>query len=186
MKLDVNFYKVRGIVNREDLSLYYEMRDLKNRVIREVEREENKKLGGLKGKEGLKLANKIVSRINSRLTRPERKFLAKKKNLIDNAILIGYFRKHFDLNTYILENFVDLGDYPDGDFNRKYIVLKKDMLEELLNFSRSKIGEIELANRGHLDGRSNLDDWIETVEFLERVLKEVDFSKESVLYDSWR
>lgn len=186
MRLDINFYKVKGRVTREDLKIYYSLRDLRDRVKNQVEGEEGRYLVDLKGEEALGLVNKIISRINSKITSEERKFLVHKKILIDNAIIVGYFRRHIELNSYIEENFVHLEDFNDGNFNRKYLVLTREDLEDILEFSKGKLLEIKEGKFREGETRvSSLDDWIETIEFLEKILLEVDFEAESILYDCW-
>lgn len=185
MRLDMNFYKVKGIITREDIICYYGLKELRNNAQKEVESEEEKFVVDLDAAEALKLVNKIVSRINSQIGKEERKFLVNKKMLIDNAMMVGYFRKHSDLNRYIEDNFVHMEDYPGSEFNHRYVLLTKENLEDILQTARREVrepGGVEKAT-GPFAGETNLDDWKETIILMEKILIETDFEVESIIYD---
>lgn len=149
------------------------------------------KLTDFKTKEELikfykKNEKRVYLNIKSKLEKIEKEYEKLSKKYKDAKIEeIAYWRKHADLNEYLTQlaeqrNVID----KEGYFNGQYLVLSKEDIEKLLELIKLYLkGEYEFKKGvGFFWGETRKDDWIYTKEVLEKVLKETNFEKESILY----
>lgn len=102
---------------------------------------------------------------------------------------LGYFRKHSDLHGYFEELYFELTpeDYRAEVFNCEYLVLDREMINDILDKAKQQLkGEKSFKEaRGFFWGESDYESWEETIDVFTRILNQVDFEKETVLYSSW-
>lgn len=98
---------------------------------------------------------------------------------------LGYFRKHSDLHGYFENLYTKRGG--TEEFNCVKIILTEEDIENVIKIATDELnGEhaVEQAS-GFFWGSSTIEDWKETKETFEKILKETDFENETVYYDSW-
>ena len=92
-----------------------------------------------------------------------------KHNGEDNIELM-YWRKCYTIH----EEFLSYADNPNEDLNCKEIVLSKEDLLEILEWTKENMKQ-----------QTYSEDYGELAELLEKILKETDFDNEEIYYWSW-
>lgn len=102
---------------------------------------------------------------------------------------LGYWRKHSDLHGYFQKLYYDLtpAEYQAESFNCEYLVLDREMIHDIIEKAKQQLDGHKVFEeaRGFFWGESQPEDWEDTIELFERVLNQVDFENETVLYSSW-
>ena len=102
---------------------------------------------------------------------------------------LGYWRKHSDLHGYFQEKYYELtpAEYQVESFNCEYLVLDREMIYEIIDKAKQQLANQSAFEeaRGFFWGSSEPEDWKDTIDIFERVLNQVDFENETVLYSSW-
>lgn len=97
---------------------------------------------------------------------------------------VGYFRKHSDLHGYFGNLYRERGG--EEEFNCVPLVLSKEDCEDVLQLAKNVLnGEEAEHHSGFFWGSSTEDDWKETVDVFSSILKETDFEKFDIVYNSW-
>ncbi len=102
---------------------------------------------------------------------------------------LGYWRKHSDLHGYFQKLYYDLTpvEYQAESFNCEYLVLDREMIYDIIDKAKQQLAGQDAFEeaRGFFWGESMPEDWEDTIDIFERVLNQVDFENETVLYSSW-
>lgn len=98
---------------------------------------------------------------------------------------IGYFRKHSDLHGYMEELYIKNGGVEE--FNCVPLLLPKEELIKIRELAKLELlhGGVFNEARGFFWGESTKEDWKETVRIFDDILRDTDFEKEEIYYDSW-
>jgi hypothetical protein len=100
---------------------------------------------------------------------------------------LARWRKHSDLNGYFEELYYEKGGH--GEFNCQPLYLEREDIEEIIDLHIAHLSEdddftFEEAD-GFFWGDSYEEDWQNSLADFERVLRDVDWDKETVYYDCW-
>lgn len=98
---------------------------------------------------------------------------------------VCYWRKHSDLNGLMQDLYYDRGG--EDEFNCKNLLLSKEDVVDLIERHKEHLdGEDEIPHTpGFFWGQTDREDWENSLQDFEKVLKETDWDNESVYYSCW-
>lgn len=96
--------------------------------------------------------------------------------------------KHSELHEYLQEVYIQTTpiEYQGIPFYWTCIVLEREMVYDILSKAKQRIEQIITSEKmyGSLFSLRAFEDWKDTIEVFERVLNEVDFENETILYSA--
>lgn len=98
---------------------------------------------------------------------------------------VGYWRKHADLHGHFESLYMERGG--NEVFNCEELILDEDDLQDILEMAKEASATLEVVEKatGFFWGETIEEDWLRTIDILERVLKETDFEKHEIYYYAW-
>lgn len=113
-----------------------------------------------------------------------------KKNITDNTIVFKefkYFRKHSDLHGFIDENRSAWHRETFPVLNCANVLITKEFLLNIKRHATKCLDDFVNTEHttGFFFGQTMEGDWVETIKMIDNILANVDFDKESIIYDCW-
>lgn len=102
---------------------------------------------------------------------------------------VGYWRKHADLNEYFTDLYcAKTPEECQREFNLERLILTKDDILDLIEKVLQEIakpGTVFAKGSGFFWGESIREDWIDTLNILNKVIKQTDFETQTIYYECW-